>query len=85
MCLMANPENQRYVCTLEFCHQNLLNTFRQGPLITDGRNSNEMGFSNQNIIRKDDLGISKEMKISLPNFNDMDFRPVLFFMAFQHC
>ena len=28
----------------------------------------------QNIIRKDDLGISKVMKISLPNSNDMDFR-----------
>ena len=27
----------------------------------------------QNIIRKDDLGISKVMKISLPNFNDTDF------------
>ena len=26
------------------------------------------------IIWKDDLGISKVMKISLPNLNDMDFR-----------
>ena len=30
-------------------------------------------FFFQNIIRKDDLGISKVMKISLPNFNDTDF------------
>ena len=36
----------------------------QGPLITDGRNTNEMFFF-QNIRRKDDLGISKVMKISL--------------------
>ena len=28
----------------------------------------------QNIIVKDDLGISKVMKISLPNLNDIDFR-----------
>ena len=45
----------------------------QGPLITDGRNSNDI-VSFQNIIMKYDLGISKVMKIPLPNFNDMDFR-----------
>ena len=28
----------------------------------------------QNIVVKDDLGISKVMKISLPNLNDTDFR-----------
>ena len=39
----------------------------------DGRNSNEM-FILPTDIRKNDLGISKIMKISLPNLNGMDFR-----------
>ena len=39
----------------------------------DGQNSNEM-FILLTDIRKDDLGISKIMKISLPNLNDLDFR-----------
>ena len=30
----------------------------------------------QNIVLKDDLGISKIIKISLPNFNNMDFRSI---------
>ena len=45
----------------------------QGPLITDGRNSNEMWFSKISLWRMD-LGISIVMKISLPNLNDMDLR-----------
>ena len=40
---------------------------------TIGRNSNEI-FILPTDIRKDDLGISKIMKISLPNLNGMDFR-----------
>ena len=39
----------------------------------DGRNSNEI-FILPTDIRNDALGISKIMKISLPNLNDMDFR-----------
>ena len=39
----------------------------------DGRNSNEM-FILPTDIRKDDFGISKIMKISLPNVNDLDLR-----------
>ena len=36
-------------------------------------NSTEM-LIYQNDIRKDDLGISKVMRISLTNLNDIDFR-----------
>ena len=39
---------------------------KHGPLITDGRNSNEMGFSKISFGRIDYLGI--------PNLNDMNFR-----------
>ena len=39
----------------------------QGPLITDGRNVN-LGLLN------DTLGISKGMKVSLPNLNDKNIR-----------
>ena len=47
----------------------------QGHLITDGRNRNEMVFFPKiSLNRKDDLGISKVMKISLQNLNVMDFR-----------
>ena len=31
-------------------------------------------LTNENIISKGPLGISKVMKISLPNLNDIDFR-----------
>jgi hypothetical protein len=48
---------------------------KQGPLITDGRNSNKMGFFKISLGRtKDDLSISKVMKILLPNSNDINFR-----------
>ena len=45
----------------------------QGPLITDGRNSIEMLTLPTGLLQ-DDPGISKVMKISLPNLNDIDFR-----------
>ena len=44
-----------------------------GPLITDGRNSNEMFIFPMGLLQYH-LGISKPMKISLPNLNNMDFR-----------
>ena len=39
----------------------------------NGRNSNKMLIF-QKDIRKDDFGISKAMKVSLPNLNDKDFK-----------
>jgi hypothetical protein len=48
---------------------------KQGPLNTDGRNSNKMVFFKISLGRtKDDLSISKVMKILLPNSNDINFR-----------
>jgi hypothetical protein len=45
----------------------------QGPLIADGRNSKEKFILPTGLL-KDTLGISKLMKVSLPNFTDKDFR-----------
>ena len=45
----------------------------QGPLITDGRNSNKMFILPTGLLQ-DTLGISKVMKVSLPNISDKDFR-----------
>ena len=54
-------------CTIYSCRLN------QGPLITDGRKSNKMIIFPINLW-KFYLGISKPIKISLQNLNDMDFR-----------
>ena len=54
-------------------YQQVKTQFRQGPLITDGRNSNEMLFLLTGLWQ-DDPGISKIMNISLTNLNEMDFR-----------
>ena len=45
----------------------------QGPLITDGRNSNKMFILPTGLLQ-DTLGISKVIKVSLSNLNDKDFR-----------
>ena len=46
----------------------------QWPLITDGRNRNEMLRMFPNYHYEFYLGISKVTKISLSNLNDKDFR-----------
>ena len=45
---------------------------RQGPLIADGRNCNEMLILRTSLLQAT-LGISKVMNISLPNLYDLNF------------